>query len=61
LVWTPLLAATTLLDAGFEVSTLDLVVLPLVGVDAFLLTRDFFSMAIVVSPKFVFVIAWRRE
>jgi hypothetical protein len=35
--------------------------LPLVAVDAFLLTRDFFSMAIVVSPKFVFVIAWRRE
>jgi hypothetical protein len=46
------LAATTLLFAGFEVSTFDLVVLPFVGVDAFLFTRDFFSMAILVSPKF---------
>jgi hypothetical protein len=44
-----------LLAAGFEVSTLDLVVLPLVAVDAFLLTRDFFSIAIVLSPKFDFV------
>lgn len=51
-------AATTLLAAGFEVSTLDFVVLPLVGVDAFLLTRDFFSIAIVLSPKFDFLLPY---
>ena len=51
-------AATTLLEAGFEVSTLDLVVLPLVAVDAFLLTRDFFSIAIVLSPKFDFLLPY---
>jgi hypothetical protein len=41
----------TLLAAGFEVSNFALVVL-LFGVDAALLTRDFFSIAMLVSPKF---------
>jgi hypothetical protein len=48
-MWPPF-AATTLLDFGAAVSTFDLVVLPLVVVDAFLLTRDFFSKAIALSP-----------
>jgi hypothetical protein len=47
-----------LLAAGFEVSTFDLEVLPLVAVDDFLLTRDFFSIAIVLSPKFDFLLPY---
>jgi hypothetical protein len=43
------MAATTLLAAGLLVSTFALDLLLVAGV-AFLLTRDFFSMAIVVSP-----------
>jgi hypothetical protein len=43
------LAATTLLAAGLLVSILDF----FVEVAVFLLTRDFFSMAIVVSPVFI--------
>jgi hypothetical protein len=43
-------AETTLLDLGLLVSTFDFTDLLLVGVEAFLLTRDFFSIAIVVSP-----------
>jgi hypothetical protein len=45
------LAATTLLAAGLLVSIFDFVDLPFVGV--VLLTRDFFSIAIVVSPVFI--------
>jgi hypothetical protein len=44
------IAATTLPEAGLAVSTFDFADLLLVGVVAFLLTRDFFSIAIVVSP-----------
>jgi hypothetical protein len=44
------IAATTLPEAGLAVSTFDFVDLLLVGVVAFLLTRDFFSIAILVSP-----------
>jgi hypothetical protein len=43
-------AETTLLAAGLLVSTFDFTDLPLLGVAVFLLTRDFFSIAIVVSP-----------
>jgi hypothetical protein len=43
-------AETTLLAAGLLVSTFDFVDF---GVVVFLLTRDFFSMAIVVSPVFI--------
>ena len=50
--WLPPLAATTLLAAGLLVSTFDLVDLP-AGEAVFLLTRDFFSIAIVVSPVFI--------
>jgi hypothetical protein len=46
------LAATTLLAAGLLVSTFDFVDLLLVGVAVFLLTRDFFSIAILASPGF---------
>jgi hypothetical protein len=41
---------TTLLVLGLLVSTFDFTDLLLVGVEVFLLTRDFFSIAIVVSP-----------
>jgi hypothetical protein len=44
-------AETTLLAAGLLVSTFDFVDLLVVGV--FLLTSDFFSIAIVVSPVFI--------
>jgi hypothetical protein len=52
-------AATTLLATGLLVSTLDFAVLLLVAGAAFLL-RDFFSIAIVVSPGFRFELlyAW---
>jgi hypothetical protein len=43
-------AETTLLGFGLVLSTFDFTDLLLVGVEAFLLTRDFFSIAIVVSP-----------
>jgi hypothetical protein len=46
-------AVTTLPAEGLLVSTLDFTDLLLVGVEAFLLTRDFFSIAIVVSPIFI--------
>lgn len=55
-MWPPL-AATTLLAAGLEVSTFDLVTLPL-GVDAFLLTRDFFSIAIVIFSEVRFLMPY---
>jgi hypothetical protein len=42
-----------LLAIGFLVSTFDFTALLLVGVEAFLLTRDFFSRAIMVSPVLV--------
>jgi hypothetical protein len=41
-----------LLAAGLLVSTFDLVELLLVAGAVFLLTRDFFSIAILVSPGF---------
>jgi hypothetical protein len=47
------MAATTLLAAGLVVSTFALDLLLVVGV-AFLLARDFFSVAIVVSPVILF-------
>jgi hypothetical protein len=53
-------AATTLLAAGLAVSILALVVdffLSGVGAAAFLLTRDFFSIATVVSLQFRFSFA----
>jgi hypothetical protein len=39
-----------LLAIGFLVSTFDFTALLFVGVEAFLLTRDFFSRAMMVSP-----------
>jgi hypothetical protein len=42
-----------LLATGFLVSTFDFTALLFVGVQAFLLTRDFFSRAMMVSPVFV--------
>jgi hypothetical protein len=47
------IAATTLPEAGLAVSTFDFVDLLLVGVVAFLLTRDFFSIAILVFSNFI--------
>jgi hypothetical protein len=47
-----ILAATTLLAAGLLVSIFDFVDLP-AGAAVFLLTRDFFSIAIVMSPVFI--------
>jgi hypothetical protein len=44
-------AATTLLASGFLVSTFDFAELLLVAGAVFLLARDFFSMAILVSPN----------
>jgi hypothetical protein len=46
------LAATTLLAAGLLVSTFDFADLLVVEVAVFLPTRDFFSIAIVLSPGF---------
>jgi hypothetical protein len=47
------LAATTLLAAGLLVSIFDFVELLLLTGAVFLPTRDFFSIAIVVSPVFI--------
>src|ERR1700733_8241256 len=49
----PPLAATTLLAAGLLVSILDFVELPLLAGAVFLLTRDFFFIANVVSPVYL--------
>jgi hypothetical protein len=49
----PPLAATTLLAAGLLVSILDFLELPLPAGAVFLLTRDFFFIANVVSPVFI--------
>jgi hypothetical protein len=51
--WNTLRAATTLPAAGLVVSTFDFAVLLLVAGAVFLLARDFFSMAIVVSPVYL--------
>jgi hypothetical protein len=46
-------AETTLVAAGFLVSTFDFTDLLLVGAAVFLVTRDFFSIAIVVFSGFL--------
>jgi hypothetical protein len=48
-----LLAETTLVAAGLLVSTFDFTDLLLVGAAVFLLTRDFFSIAILVFSGFL--------